>query len=55
MQRQPDITRAKKVLDWTPKVSRAKGMKKTYDYFKGLTKEELEKSEHKDFSKHIRK
>tara|TARA_R110000850_G_scaffold271031_2_gene404838 strand:+ start:234617 stop:235606 length:990 start_codon:yes stop_codon:yes gene_type:complete len=55
MQRQPDITRAKEILGWTPKVSRAKGMKNTYDYFKGLTKEELEKSEHKDFSKHIRK
>lgn len=55
MQRQPDITRAKEILEWSPRISRAEGMKKTYDYFKGLTKEELEKSEHKDFSKHIRK
>ncbi|MEX0997219.1 MAG: UDP-glucuronic acid decarboxylase family protein [Flavobacteriaceae bacterium] len=55
MQRQPDITRAKNILGWQPKVSREKGMKITYDYFKGLSKEELEKSEHKDFSKHIRK
>lgn len=55
MQRQPEITRAREILGWTPKVSRAEGMKNTYDYFKGLTKEELEKSEHKDFSKHIRK
>lgn len=55
MQRQPDIARAKKLLEWTPKVSRAEGMKITYDYFNGLSKEELEKNEHKDFSKHIRK
>lgn len=55
MQRQPDISRAKKILGWEPKVSREKGMKITYEYFKGLSKEELEKSEHKDFSKHIRK
>ena len=55
MQRQPDITRAKKILGWEPKVSRSEGMKKTYDYFKGLSEEELYRSEHKDFSKHIRK
>tara|TARA_R110002072_G_scaffold235697_7_gene393394 strand:+ start:755 stop:1744 length:990 start_codon:yes stop_codon:yes gene_type:complete len=55
MQRQPDIFRANKILGWQPKVSRENGMKITYDYFKGLSKEELEKSEHKDFSKHIRK
>ncbi|TVZ26292.1 dTDP-glucose 4,6-dehydratase [Gillisia sp. Hel_I_86] len=55
MQRQPDITRAKEILGWEPKVSREKGMKITYDYFKGLTQEELFKSEHKDFAKHIRR
>ncbi len=55
LQRQPDISRAREILGWEPKVSRKEGMKITYNYFKGLTKEELEKSEHKDFSKHIRK
>ncbi|MFD1094498.1 UDP-glucuronic acid decarboxylase family protein [Salegentibacter chungangensis] len=55
MQRQPDITRAKQVLGWEPKISRSEGMKITYDYFKNLSKEELKKSEHKDFSKHIRR
>ena len=55
MQRQPDITRAKEILGWEPKVSRKEGMKITYDYFKGLTQEELFKSEHKDFAKHIRR
>ena len=54
MQRQPDITRAREILGWEPKVSRQEGMKITYEYFKGLTEEELFKSEHKDFSKHIK-
>jgi len=35
-QRQPDITRAKKLLNWEPKVNRAEGLKITYDYFKSL-------------------
>ncbi|GER58685.1 UDP-glucuronic acid decarboxylase family protein [Patiriisocius marinus] len=54
LQREPDITLARELLGWEPKVSRAEGMKITYEYFKSLSKEELEKSEHKDFSKHIR-
>ena len=55
MQRQPDISLAKKLLGWEPKVGREEGMKITFDYFKGLTKEELYKSEHKDFSNHIKR
>jgi dTDP-glucose 4,6-dehydratase len=35
-QRQPDITKAKTILGWEPKVDRAVGLKKTYDYFKSL-------------------
>jgi len=54
MQRQPDITVAKEVLDWSPKVARSEGMEKTYAYFNGLTKKELYRSEHKDFSAHNR-
>jgi len=42
-QRKPDITRAKEVLGWSPKVNRAEGLKITYDYFKSLPKEELVK------------
>lgn len=53
LQRQPDITLAKNILGWEPKVDRAEGMKITFDYFKTLSKEELEKEEHKDFSKFI--
>lgn len=55
LKRQPDISRAKEVLDWEPTVSRSEGMKITYNYFKNLSLEELEKSEHKDFSNHIRR
>ncbi|MFT4205287.1 MAG: SDR family oxidoreductase [Chitinophagaceae bacterium] len=39
--RQPDITRAKEILGWTPKVSREEGIKKTYDFFISLPYEEL--------------
>lgn len=53
-QRQPDITRAKSLLDWTPKVSRAEGLKITYAYFKSLPTEVLYQREHKDFDKYIR-
>ena len=55
LQRQPDISKAKEILGWEPKVTREEGMKATFEYFKNLTKEELFKSEHKDFSKHNRR
>jgi len=55
LKRQPDITRAKEILKWEPKVSRSEGMKISYDYFKSLSQEELFKSEHKDFTKHIKR
>jgi len=55
MQRQPDISLAKKLLDWYPKVGRAEGMKITFDYFKSLSEDELYKSEHKDFSSYNNK
>jgi dTDP-glucose 4,6-dehydratase len=47
-QRKPDITRAKQILNWEPKVKRADGLKLTYDYFKSLSHEELIK-QHKEF------
>lgn len=40
-QRQPDITRAKTILGWEPSVSREDGLKITYEYFKGLSDEEI--------------
>lgn len=35
-QRKPDITRAKEILGWEPKVSRSEGLKITLDYFKSI-------------------
>ena len=52
-QRRPDITLAKKLLDWEPKVSRNEGLKITYEYFKSLSKEELFQKEHMNFDKYI--
>jgi dTDP-glucose 4,6-dehydratase len=49
-QRQPDITKAQTILGWQPKVSRAEGLKITYNYFKSLSQDELYKKDHKDFS-----
>jgi len=42
-QRQPDITKAKKILGWMPTVEREEGLKKTYAYFKSLPREEWSK------------
>jgi dTDP-glucose 4,6-dehydratase len=39
-QRQPDISKAKSILGWTPVVSRKEGLQKTYDYFQSLPPEE---------------
>ncbi|PSR10238.1 MAG: NAD-dependent dehydratase [Bacteroidetes bacterium] len=36
--RQPDITKAREILGWEPKVDRAEGMRRTYDYFKTVVK-----------------
>ena len=52
-QRKPDITKAKEILNWTPKVERSEGLKLTYEYFKSLTKEELFHTEHSNFDKFI--
>lgn len=42
-QRQPDISKAKAILDWEPKIKRSEGLKKTYDYFRSLPEDELYK------------
>lgn len=49
-QRRPDIGRAKDLLGWEPKVGRSEGLAITYEYFKGLSEEDLRKTEHKDFA-----
>lgn len=53
MQRQPDITKAKEILNWEPKVHRRDGLRITYEYFLSLTKEELFNKEHNNFVKYI--
>jgi len=42
-QRKPDITRAREILGWQPKVNRKDGLKITYDYFRSLPPEEWKK------------
>ncbi|MGJ1317236.1 UDP-glucuronic acid decarboxylase family protein [Sphingobacterium spiritivorum] len=49
-QRRPDITKAKELLGWEPKICREEGLKLTYAYFKSLSREQLEKVDHKDFT-----
>jgi dTDP-glucose 4,6-dehydratase len=52
-QRQPDITKARELLNWEPKIDRAEGLKRTYAYFKSLTMEELNEKDHYNFDKYI--
>lgn len=52
-QRKPDISRAKELLGWEPKVDRAEGLKRTYEYFKSLNQDELEETAHYNFDKYI--
>lgn len=53
--RQPDITKAREILGWEPKVSREEGLKITYEYFKSLPKERLNETAHYDFDKYIKR
>jgi dTDP-glucose 4,6-dehydratase len=49
-QRKPDTTKAKEILGWEPKVDREEGLKITYEYFKSLSEEELNKTAHRQFN-----
>jgi dTDP-glucose 4,6-dehydratase len=49
-QRKPNISKAKEILKWEPKVDRQEGLKITYDYFKSLPEEEWKKQP-KEFTK----
>jgi dTDP-glucose 4,6-dehydratase len=53
-QRKPDITKARQILGWEPKVSRSEGLKITYEYFKTLPQNVLFEREHKNFEKYVR-
>jgi dTDP-glucose 4,6-dehydratase len=39
-QRKPDITKARELLGWAPRVHRSEGLRATYEYFKSLPQEE---------------
>ena len=54
LQRQPDISLAKQVLGWSPKIDRKEGLKNTLEYFKSLPKEKWYKTEHKNFDEFIK-
>lgn len=52
-QRQPDISKAREILNWEPKIDRKEGLKRTYSYFQSLSQEELWENEHYNFDKYI--
>ncbi|MEY2963227.1 MAG: hypothetical protein RL754_488 [Bacteroidota bacterium] len=54
MQRQPNITKAKEILNWEPKVMREEGLKITYEWFKSLPEERLYRKEHRGFEDYKR-
>ena len=47
VKRKPDITKAMKILNWKPLVSRKKGLENAFNYFKSLSLEELNKKDNK--------
>ena len=55
LKRKPDITKAKEILNWEPKVTRKEGLKITLDYFKTLSSDELLEKEHYNFDKYIKR
>jgi dTDP-glucose 4,6-dehydratase len=54
-QRQPDISKARQLLHWEPKIDRSEGLKRTYAYFQQLTQEELMETDHQNFDNYITK
>lgn len=54
-QRRPDISIARSILGWEPKVGRSEGLKRTYEFFKSLPQEKLFKVEHNTFDTYIKK
>lgn len=54
-QRQPDITKARALLNWEPQIDRKEGLKRTYAYFRSLSEEELRQTDHNNFDQYITK
>jgi dTDP-glucose 4,6-dehydratase len=53
-QRQPNIDKAREILNWEPKVARSEGLEITFAYFKSLSEEELYKKDHNSFEQYIK-
>lgn len=51
-QRRPDISKAKQILGWEPKVSRSEGLKITYEYFKQIENKNQQFKDFTYFNKH---
>lgn len=54
LQRRPDISLAKKILNWEPKIDRAFGLEQTLNYFKALPEEKWYATDHKTFGDYIK-
>lgn len=54
LQRKPDISLAKKIIGWSPKVPRSVGLQKTIKYFASLPEEKWYEVEHKNFDDFIK-
>ena len=54
LKRRPDISKAERILNWSPKVSRSVGLKLTYNYFKTFSKHQLIQKEHNNFKNYIK-
>lgn len=52
MQRCPETSIAKKILHWEAKIKRQEGLKITYEWFKNLPKEKIQKPAHRSFEKY---
>ena len=47
------VGKAENILNWSPKVDRSEVLKITYEYFKSLTKDELNETAHYNFDDYI--
>ena len=54
LKRRPDISKAERILNWSPKIPRSEGLELTYDYFKDLSKDQLFEKEHNNFKNYIK-
>lgn len=54
-QRQPDITKARALLNWEPTIDRKEGLERTYAYFRSLSEDELRQTDHNNFDQYITK